>query len=127
VKAVVARAMSHHVNRGQLTRFVNLLLNGVAERPEDVTVIRYRDRLIETRHKVNSNGNQELYALGVSALRSFLRGEVRQYIRPLSDDPYPLKTNGPTATGPDLATDFLDRMALDDGRGRDGAGGPLSH
>lgn len=92
VAAVIGRGFhaQPHV-AGRIAEFAHVLISGMMRDPmADAAVIPYRDHLMKTMGKRNSNANADVYLRGAAALLAFIRREPRVISRAVWTDPFPL-------------------------------------
>jgi hypothetical protein len=90
VLAAIARA-SLYLSESDINQFCEVLQSGMPTGDSrDVTVIKLRDRLLQSGHPGGTTASKEIYAIAAAALRAF--GEKRAITRfyPTTVEPFPL-------------------------------------
>jgi len=91
VRAVIVRAW-YSVDHDALARFCRVLSSGLPESPEDTIIIRLRDHLMAVGSTRNPAIQRDLYGKVERVLLTWLKGETRSVLRPVTQEYFPLPT-----------------------------------
>lgn len=91
IRGCVANASYYYTDHGRLRRFLEVFATGLPDGPKEHAAIHFRSWVEDPKNAMAvRSGSSELYLVTVTAIQSFMKGQVGRAPKPAESDPWPL-------------------------------------